>query len=354
MEHFTERAVPAFASRISTENRFPSQRGMAIVIAGAALAATALFVRQRTHAAERAHPPSGKFVYVDGVRLHYLERGQGQPLVLLHGDGSMVQDFETSGLIDMAAGNYRVIAFDRPGYGYSSRPRSTVWTPQAQARLLHRALQLLGVEQPIIVGHSWGAMVAVALGLEFPAYVKSLVLLSGYYYPTARIDAPLMSPPAIPVIGDLLRYTVSPVLGRLVWPALQRRIFGPAPVPQHFKDGFPVWMALRPLPLRAAAAEAALAIPAAFSLRDRYPELNMPVVIMAGDHDRHVNTRKQSERLHRELPHSSLHVTSGAGHMLHHLAQQQVMEAINEAANAARPSVQQDAKYVFPASARIN
>ena len=49
------------------------------------------------------NPPAGQFLEVDGVRLHYVERGEGEPLVLLHGNGSMIQDFETSGLIDMAA-----------------------------------------------------------------------------------------------------------------------------------------------------------------------------------------------------------------------------------------------------------
>jgi len=79
-------------------------------------------------AAERHNPPSGKFVEADGVRLHYVEQGHGQPLILLHGNGSMIQDFESSGLLDMAAAKFRVIAFDRPGYGHTARPRNRVWS----------------------------------------------------------------------------------------------------------------------------------------------------------------------------------------------------------------------------------
>jgi pimeloyl-ACP methyl ester carboxylesterase len=311
-----------------------SSRRAAWLLAGTALAASALIVRQRTREAEIQHPPQGRSIEVDGVRLHYIERGQGQPLVLLHGDGSMIQDFQLSGLIEMASKKYRVIAFDRPGYGYSGRPRTTVWTPQAQARLLHHALQQLGVEQPIVLGHSWAAMVAVAMALDFADDVKSLVLLSGYYYPTARVDVPLLAPPAIPVIGDLMRYTISPLIGRLIWPAMMRRIFRPAKVPPRFKSEFPVWMALRPSQLRAAAAESALMIPAAYSMRERYHEMVLPMVIMAGDSDRYVDTREQSERLHRELPQSSFHVTRDAGHMVHHVAPQEVMAAIDRAATA--------------------
>jgi pimeloyl-ACP methyl ester carboxylesterase len=97
---------------------------------------------------------------VNGLRLHYVERGSGAPLVLLHGNGSMIQDFESSGLIDLAAKNYRVIVFDRPGFGHSDRPRNVVWTPAAQAELVNSALDRLGVSHAIVLGHSWGASVA--------------------------------------------------------------------------------------------------------------------------------------------------------------------------------------------------
>ena len=92
----------------------------AAVVAVAALAASALVNRDLAAKAERDNPARGQFVEIDGVRLHYVERGNGEPLVLLHGNGSMIQDFESSGLLDMAAAKYRVIAFDRPGYGHTT------------------------------------------------------------------------------------------------------------------------------------------------------------------------------------------------------------------------------------------
>lgn len=325
------------------------QRNALFIAVGAALAAAALVTRQRTRQAERDNPPAGQFLYVDGVRLHYVERGQGQPLVLLHGDGTMIQDFQVSGLIGLAAEKYRVIAFDRPGYGYSLRPRDRVWTPQAQAALLHRALQLLNVEQPIVLGHSWGTMIALSLALDFPRDVKSLVLLSGYYYPTVRMDVPLLSPPAIPLIGDLLRYTISPLIGRMIWPLLRHRLFSPAQTPQRFLTQFPVWMTLRPLHLRSSAAETALLIPSAFSLRKRYHELSVPVVLVAGADDKYLNTHVHSERLHHDLTQSEYHAIPGAGHMVHHLALRQVMSAIDQAAETAALPVGQQPSPAKPA-----
>ena len=301
----------------------------------AALAVAALVNRQLAREAERRNPPLGRFLEVDGVRLHYVERGAGAPLVLLHGNGSMIQDFESSGLLDEAAKTYRVIAFDRPGYGHSRRPRRTLWSPDAQADLIHKALQALDATPSIVLGHSWGASVAVAMGLRHPGSVKALVLASGYYYPTARADVVAASGPAIPLVGDILRYTLSPLVGRIVWRGLMRKIFGPAEVPQEFSDGFPKGLALRPSQLRASAAESALMIPDAFAARAKYPDLAMPVVIVAGERDRLIDTDRQSRQLHREIGHSTFRAVPAAGHMVHQTAMLEVKAAIDEAAEAA-------------------
>ena len=227
----------------------------AAAVGVAALAISALANRRAAKTAERLNPPQGQFLEIDGVRLHYVERGKGEPLVLLHGNGSMIQDFESSGLLDKAAKTYRVIVFDRPGYGHSRRPRGTLWSPEAQADLIHEALVELDATPAIVLGHSWGASVAVALALKHKASVKALILASGYYYPTARLDVAAASGPAIPILGDILRYTLAPILGRIMWPLMMRKIFGPAEVPQKFTDGFPHGLALRPSQIRASAAE---------------------------------------------------------------------------------------------------
>ena len=299
-------------------------RNLAIATTGAAAAAT-LFVRSRVRSAERAHPARGSFA----AGLHYVERGFGVPVVLLHGLGSMLEDFELSGLVDKISREYHVFAFDRPGYGHSARPRGTLWTPLAQARLLRAALDQLGIARPVIVGHSWASQVAVAYGLEFPQQTRGLVLASGYYYPTARADAPLLMPPAIPLIGTLLRHTLSPVAGRLLWPLWLKLLFAPLPVPGYFKS-FPTWMALRPEPLRAVAEESAMLLPLTLAMQKQYAKLSVPVAIVAGTHDRYVGTQGHSHRLHRALPGSSYLPVHGAGHMVHHAAPEALMAAISQ------------------------
>ena len=297
-----------------------------------ALAAMAVLNRHLAKKAERENPPAGRFMDVNGVHLHYVERGSGDPIVLLHGNGSMIQDFECSGLIDLAAEDHRVIVFDRPGFGHSGRPRSTIWTPPAQAELLKTALEKLGVSRAVILGHSWGASVAIALALKYPTLARGLVLASGYYYPTPRPDAVASVAPSLPLLGDILSHTLSPLLSRLTWPLTMAKMFGPQPVSRKFKS-FPREMALRPSQLRAAAAETVLMVPHALVLRGRYADLKMPIVIIAGEEDRQVDIETQSARLHSDISHSSFRRIGRNGHMIQQTATDEVMSAIREVAN---------------------
>ena len=313
-----------------------SRLGAALAASAAALAAAAVYNAYRAREAERGHPPAGRFVTVDGVRLHYLEWGEGPPVVLLHGNVVTADDFELSGIPRLLAGRHRVVAFDRPGFGYSDRPKGKAWTAARQAGLLRRAFARLGIERPVVAGHSWGTLVALELALRYPDAVDGLVLLGGYYHPTMRADVPLFSPPAIPVIGTVLCHTVSPLLGTAMLPLAFKAMFSPRPVPERFARDFPRGLSVRPSQVRAEAQDTATMIPAAAALRHRFGELRMPVTIMAGTADRVVDVEAHAARLHDEIPHSVLRLVAGAGHMVHHAAPEQVAEAVEAVFDRAR------------------
>ena len=307
-----------------------------VTVAAAGLAASALYVREETRRAEREYPPTGKFITVNGVRLHFIDTGGADPvLVLFHGNGAMIADMEISGLVDEAAKRYRVIAFDRPGYGYSERPRDRAWGPKDQADLFRDALVLLGFTRPLVFGHSWGTQVAVTLALDHPDSVSGLVLASGYYFPTARAEGIMAVPATTPLLGDLLRHTISPLIGRLMAPGLFRKMFAPQPVPPRFLAEFPVGLTLRPSQIRASSEETALMVPAAAGLEGRYHQLRLPVCIMAGADDRIVDVDHQSVRLKGVIGQSELRVLPGLGHMIHHFATDQVVRAIDRVAERA-------------------
>src|SRR4051794_23475709 len=181
-------------------------------------------------------------------------------------------------------------------------------------------------------------MVAISLALQAPTLVRSLVLLSGYYFPTARMDVVLSSPNAIPGIGDALRHTISPPLARLMLPAGIRAMFAPASVPERFDRLFPKELMVRPIQLRASAEDAALMPPSAMELQEHYRDLKLPVVILTGGDDQIADVGRQSKRLHEEIPQSEFIVLPGLGHMVHHLAPDQVIKAIDRAAHLAHAS----------------
>lgn len=304
--------------------------------AGLAAAATAIGVEALALRTERRHPPRGGFLEAGGTSLHVTEQGDGQPpVVILHGNGMMVEDFASTEVPAMLAKHHRVLSFDRPGFGHSPRSRLRLWHADAQAAVLASAIRALGLHRPIVVAHSWATQVAVALALHHPASVGGLVLLGGYYFPTARADVVLFSPPAVPVLGDLLRYTIAPVLGWALAGPVLRQTFAPQPVPARFRREFPLGMALRPWQIRAVAEDSAAMVPWAALHRAQYPRLRLPIALLAGTEDRIADPQRQSRRFHHMVANSTLRLLPGLGHMLHHFAPEAVAEAVREVAAAA-------------------
>src|SRR5438105_2319627 len=162
---------------------------------------------------EAAHPPSGEFVDVQGVRLHVVVLGvprnsaEAEPaVVLVHGASGNLEDMRLA-LGERLASAHRVILIDRPGHGWSSRPQSDDYaSPAQQAELVAVALEQLGVKRAILIGHSWGGAFATAFALGFPERTVGLVLLSAVTHPW----------PANP--GWYNKIAVLPILGPLVVP----------------------------------------------------------------------------------------------------------------------------------------
>jgi hypothetical protein len=155
-----------------------------------------------------------------------------------------------------------------------------------------------------------------------------LVLISGYYFPTVRGDAAIVSLGALPGLGDLLCRTVLPLMGRIMWRPLISNLFRPCKVPGKW-CGFSREMALRPSQLRASAEESAMMVPTVRNMSAEYRQIAVPVSLICGAGDQVVDP-KQSSKLHKMIADSCLATLLFNGHMVHQTATSQVLSAIDE------------------------
>lgn len=282
--------------------------------------------------AEMEFPPSGKFVEADGIRLHYLERGQGRPVVFLHGGVLWSRDFER--VMELAAAKgYRALAFDRPGYGHSGRPKHGSVTPDDQARLLHEALNKLGVERPILVGHSWSGLLVLAYGALYPDDLAGIVTLGGGMYkegyPAEKGD-PISRIVMMPLVGRIVMNLLLATLGRVMARQIMKATFAPEPVPFAYEqETLALW--LRPSQFRANREDVLAFAPAAAEISPNYRRIQAPAVIVVGRRDP-FPTKEHSYRLHRDLPNAALMELPDAAHMIPHHHPQAVIDAVEKLA----------------------
>jgi pimeloyl-ACP methyl ester carboxylesterase len=313
-----------------SKKHVPGRGALVALGSAAALAGLAAAVNWRAGEVERQYPPIGAFITVRGVSLHFIEEGSGPPIVLLHGNASLLQDMQLS-LVPLLARKHRVIVFDRPGFGYSERPKSRVWGPEAQADLIAAALTALGVERAVFYGHSWGTVVAVSLALLHPQLVAGALIASGYYFPQRRLDSALASINAMPVIGPITRNTTAPLTGAVLGRGLVKASFAPNPVPPTYEQ-FPAELALRPLSIRAAAEDAATLRDWTIRTEPHYPRIRPPLVIAAGASDQLIDYRKHSLPLHQRVPGSRFYLFPETGHMVHHVHTEEIADILDDLA----------------------
>jgi pimeloyl-ACP methyl ester carboxylesterase len=300
----------------------------AFAAAGAAITAVG------TARIEAAHPASGRLVEVSGGRLHVLELGAATaqdrlPVVLVHGASGNLEDMRLA-LGSRLAANRRVILVDRPGHGWSDRPDGAAdASPAQQAALIAQALDRIGLERFILLGHSLGGAVATAFALAYPDRLAGLVLVAPVTHPWPGGLAWYNAVLSTPVVGPLFARTVALPLGAWLIEDGAVSVFAPQPVPQDYVRRAAVRLLLRPSEFIANAQDVAALKSFVAAQVPCYREIATPTVILTGSADDTVSPRIHAHAIAALLPDARLVVLDGAGHMPHHTHTDAVVAAID-------------------------
>jgi len=271
-----------------------------VVLVVLVLLAGAIWTQVLAARAERDFPPEGRFFEVEGQRLHVVDRGSGAAIVLLHGAFGGSQDWTATGILDELARTHRVLAFDRPGHGWSERASTAAQSPMEQARVLRAACHAMGVERPLLVGFSWGGSLVLAWALAWPDEIAGVLTVNGVAYPWPGATNTSYVLAGLPIVGPLLAFTAAAPLGALTADASVERAFAPASVPSSFAYS-PIALALRPRQFLAETADLRILKPAVAIQATRYAEISVPISILAGRGDRVAHWDWHSQRLQRAV-----------------------------------------------------
>lgn len=284
----------------------------------------------REAAAQAAHPPAGQFVEVNGTRVHYIDEGDGPALVLIHGSSGNVNDW-TFDMVGRLSDRYRVIAFDRPGLGYTDRIGRNATVAQ-QANLLADAAQAIGADAPLVIGHSYGGAIAVGWALERPENLSGLVVLAGATNPWEGGVGTYYTLLSNPVIGPVMAaLIVAWAPDDLVKRSIES-VFAPQTAPDGYAAHFGAGLTLRRFSLFENALQRASLLPQIEAMVPRYPGVSVPTEILHGDADTTVGLQVHSIPLSNQIPDSNLVVMDGVGHMPQHSDPQALVDAIDRLA----------------------
>jgi pimeloyl-ACP methyl ester carboxylesterase len=265
---------------------------------------------------EGAVPPLGTLVDLEGERIHYIDRGSGPPIVMIHGLAGNLRHF-TYALVDKLTNDFRVIAVDRPGSGYSPRKHKTPARLATQAATVARLIKTLGLQQPLVVGHSLGGAVSLALALDHPSAVGALALIAPLTQSRSTVPAAFRGLDiGSPLVRAIVAHTIAVPIAMKHAQETLRAVFFPEAVPADFPTLAGGMLSIRPESFYAASSDMLEVHGDMEALVARYGTLRLPVGVLFGTEDAILDYKTYGEQLTRQIPQAELTLIPGAGHML--------------------------------------
>jgi len=288
-----------------------------VLILAAVVAGLVWFAANTARKVEAAVPPVGKFMEIDGQKLHYLDTGgTGPVLVMIHGLGGTLRNY-TYALTDKLSGEFRIIAVDRPGAGYSVRPDDAPAKLSAQAATLAKFIRALGLKQPLLVGHSLGGALSLAIALDHPDCVGALALIAPLTQAQEEVPEPFQGLViASPLLRKIIAWTLATPMGIRNAPKLLPIVFGPDAVPADFPTRGGGLLGLRPKSFYNTSTDLLAASEDLPGMMQRYGGLAIPLGMLFAKGDLILDYRKHAEAMKQQCPALDLVLLEQHGHML--------------------------------------
>ncbi|RUW20807.1 alpha/beta fold hydrolase [Mesorhizobium sp. M1A.F.Ca.IN.020.06.1.1] len=288
--------------------------------------------------AERLVPACGKFIEIGGSRIHYVETGEGRPIVFLHGLGAQLHHFRHT-LFGRFGAGYRLIALDRPGSGYSVRAGGASGRLPEQAEVVRRFIEELGLERPLIVGHSLGGAIALALAIEHATAISGIALIAPLTHLEARVRQKF---DLLYVPSRLKRWILAHTLAipyslKYAEPTM-KFIFAPQAVPGDYMIAGGGWLGLRPAHFQATSTDIVAVEEDLGRLEQRYGEILMPAGILFGADDRVLGIAAHGEPMPGRIRELDFERVQGLGHMPQFVEPERVVAFIERIAARAFPA----------------
>jgi haloalkane dehalogenase len=280
------------------------------------------------------YPFQSRWFETDGIRLHYIDEGAGQPILMCHGNPTW--SFLYRNIIVRLQKQFRCVAVDYPGFGLSDRPQGYGYTPAEHAAIVGRLVDHLDLDGFIVMGQDWGGPIGMTVASERAQRVAGLVFMNTWFWRADRLAMQLFSRvmSTRPMQRQILEgnFFVERLMPRAVSYPL------PAEVMEHYRRAQPApearWgVAEFPRQILASGSWLErLANQAPHALRDK------PVLLVWGMKDRAFGSPKVIERWQQHFPAAEVVALADANHFIQEDAPDPIADAVAKHFGPAPPS----------------
>lgn len=301
-------------------SKLPVLLGAGLAVTAAIPAALAAFSARTAQRVTRAIPPVGRIMAIGGEQIHVSDQGNGAPgkpvILMVHGLGGNMLNL----LMELAPrlkDEYRIVAIDRPGSGHSVGAPGRPGNVRAHAWVVRDVIEALGLERPLLVGHSLGGAIALATALDHPKHVGGLALIA----PLTDLET---APPAVfqglavtnPLTRRIIAWTLAVPTSIRQGAETLAHVFGPDKVPDNFATAGGGLLGLRPSAYETASRDLVASGQDLPGLIERYRTLKLPVGVLYGSKDQVLSAKKHGAAMRERIEGLQYEEIEGAGHMI--------------------------------------